>query len=75
MATIERFYARMATRLRERRLDLGFSQEEMADAIKQTRASYCNLEGGRQRVLPHHLAILAQKLRTTPNKLMGFKCR
>jgi transcriptional regulator with XRE-family HTH domain len=58
-------YRALGRAIADRRRDRGLSQAAVARAIGLTRASLANLEGGRQRVLLHHLYRLVPTLGLT----------
>lgn len=55
--------------LRERR---GLTQEMLAASMTppQSRASLCNIENGRQRIMLTQLVDIADALKTTPSRLL-----
>ena len=55
-------YKRLGTIIKERRHQLGFTQEYLSRQLGISRASLANVETGRQRVLVHQLYQLAEKL-------------
>ena len=55
-------YKRLGTIIKERRRQLGFTQEHLSSQLGISRASLANVETGRQRVLVHQLYQLAEKL-------------
>lgn len=61
-------------RIKERRLDLGMTQEELADKVGfKTRASVSRLEGGDRNIPLSKLKKLAEVLETTVGYLMGME--
>lgn len=55
-------YKRLGTIIKERRRQLGLTQEHLSKQLGISRASLANVETGRQRVLVHQLYRLAEKL-------------
>lgn len=61
-------------RIKERRLELGMTQEELADKVGfKTRASVSRLEGGDRNIPLSKLRKLAEVLETTVGYLMGME--
>ena len=61
-------------RVKERRLELGMTQEELADKVGfKTRASVSRLEGGDRNIPLSKLRKLAEVLETTVGYLMGME--
>jgi DNA-binding helix-turn-helix protein len=61
-------------RIKERRLELGMTQEELADKVGfKTRASVSRLEGGDRNIPISKLKKLAEVLDTTIGYLMGME--
>lgn len=61
-------------RIKERRLDLGMTQEELADKVGfKARASVSRLEGGDRNIPLSKLKKLAEVLETTVGYLMGME--
>ena len=67
----EPIYVRLGSVIRERRLRLGLTQEQLAARINLTRTSLCNIEIGRQRVLLSDLWDIARALETSPRALFN----
>lgn len=59
----------IAVRARFYRKKYGFSQENIADMLGVTRASYVNMEGGRQGWSPLYLYTLCRIFKCKPNNL------
>ena len=55
-------YKRLGTAIKERRKQLGLTQEQLSDQLEISRASLANVETGRQRLLVHQLCRLARGL-------------
>ena len=55
-------YKRLGTAIKERRKQLGLTQEQLSDQLEISRASLANVETGRQRLLVHQLYRLARGL-------------
>ena len=73
MATkIERFYETLGSRFQQAREQRKMTQEQLGRALKppSTRASIANIENGKQRVLVHTLAQLAESLGVQIETLM-----
>lgn len=61
-------------RIKERRLELGMTQEELADKVGfKTRASVSRLEGGDRNIPLSKLKKLSEVLETTVGYLMGME--
>lgn len=52
-------YKRLGTAIKERRKQLGLTQEQLSNQLELSRASLANIETGRQRLLVHQLYRLA----------------
>lgn len=68
---VEPFYADLGRRLHDARVKRGLSQEALAKRLapQVTRAAIANMELGKQRVLTHVLAQIAQVLEILPSDL------
>ena len=55
-------YKRLGSIIKERRRQLGFTQEHLSNQLGISRASLANVETGRQRTLVHQLYRLAEEL-------------
>lgn len=55
-------YKRLGAIIKERRRQLGFTQEYLSSQLGLSRASLANVETGRQRILVHQLYRLAEEL-------------
>ena len=55
-------YKRLGAIIKERRSQLGLTQEQLSRQLKISRASLANIETGRQRVPVHRLYHIADKL-------------
>ena len=55
-------YKRLGTIIKERRRQIGLTQEQLSRQLEVSRASLANIETGRQKVLVHQLYRLADKL-------------
>jgi transcriptional regulator with XRE-family HTH domain len=55
-------YRILGQRAAERRAELGLTQSEVASRIGLTRASLANIEGGRQKLMLHHVYRLVEAL-------------
>ena len=58
-------YPLLGSAIARRRQHLDLSQADVAERIGLTRASIANIEAGRQRVLVHHLYMIANALDCT----------
>ena len=63
-------YKRLGTIIKERRRQLGLTQEHLSSQLGISRASLANVETGRQRVLVHQLYQLAEKLDVNVTSLL-----
>jgi len=72
MATIEPFYSELGRRVQTARNNLGMTQEELGRSLQppMTRASIANIEAGKQRVMVHTLAQLADRLTLALSELV-----
>lgn len=60
-------------RIRQRRLELGFTQEELAHKIGyKSKVAICKIESGQRHVRQDMIENLAIALDTTPSYLMGW---
>lgn len=64
------FYTKIGSVFRERRIQLGLSQADVASKIGLTRASIANIETGRQAMLLHSYVLLVNTL--YPKKAIRF---
>ena len=69
---IEHFYVELGKRIRTRRRALNMTQEQLANVLGISRAGACNIECGRQRILPHALVRLMDALDVAPGFLSNF---
>jgi transcriptional regulator with XRE-family HTH domain len=61
------------TRIRERRIELGLSQGELAEAVGYTgRSAIARMESGKNKVDIEKLDLFAKALRTTTAYIMGI---
>jgi transcriptional regulator with XRE-family HTH domain len=67
---VDRFYLEFGQRLRAARARAGLSQEVLGVQVGLNRTSISNIEKGRQRILLHHLPLLADHLGTTVDELL-----
>jgi transcriptional regulator with XRE-family HTH domain len=67
---VDRFYVEFGQRLRAARMRAGMSQEAVGVQVGLNRTSISNVEKGRQRILLHHLPILADRLGTSIDELL-----
>ena len=63
-------YRVVGNRIRQARLDLGLTQEALAEAVSLTRTSITNIEKGRQNLLVHKLISFADALQVAPADLL-----
>ncbi|MCU1525398.1 MAG: family transcriptional regulator [Microbacteriaceae bacterium] len=61
----------LAERIKERRLFLGFSQAQVAETLKVSRAAVSAIETGRRRITGVELGRLADLYGTTGDQLLG----
>jgi len=69
-ATQDPFYVELGKRIRDARTARGFTQDKLARALKLTRTSITNIEGGRQPVFAHHLVACARFLAVSVDSLL-----
>lgn len=62
----ERIYKQIGLSIRYFREQRGWSQQELANKVKLTRTSICNIEAGRQRILLHDVLTFTKALKTCP---------
>ncbi len=60
-------------RLKEARMEKGFRQIDVANAVGLTLRAICNYEAGTREPSLQILVTLCQFLETTPNYLLGFE--
>ena len=58
----------MRSYLREFRLKLGFTQEEMGRLINKSRSQYCNIEKGVRNLSAEEIVLIAIKFNLTPKE-------
>lgn len=73
MPEIELIYRRLGGKIRRHRLSASLTQGEFACKVGLTRTSIVNIEKGRQRVMLHHVLVMARVLRVPAAKLMGLQ--
>jgi transcriptional regulator with XRE-family HTH domain len=66
----ERIYKAFGAQVRERRLVLEMTQQQLATRIELTRGSVANIEAGRQSVLLHQFLAIATALQLPPEQLL-----
>jgi transcriptional regulator with XRE-family HTH domain len=64
------FYTQVGARIRQKRRQLGLSQEGLAKAVGLKRPSMSNIESGRQNILLHTFYDIAETLGTDANSLL-----
>jgi transcriptional regulator with XRE-family HTH domain len=69
------FYKDLGRRIKAERVKKGFTQESVAAAVGLSRTSLTNIEGGRQRLLMHTFAEIADALGTEMRELLPKKAR
>jgi transcriptional regulator with XRE-family HTH domain len=67
---LDALYAEFGSKVRQKRLEAGLRQSEVAERVGLTRASISNLEAGRQRPLLHQVYELARTLHTDLHDLL-----
>ena len=70
MAAPTAFYRRLGVRIREHRVGLGRTQQDLADELTLSRTSVVNIETGRQHLAVHQLARVADFLGCPPGDLI-----
>lgn len=68
---IEPIYQRMGEVVRDLRHEAGWTQEDLACQIGLTRTSITNIEVGRQRLMMHQVAELADVFGITVGRIIG----
>jgi transcriptional regulator with XRE-family HTH domain len=63
-------YSEFGALVRRNRYRLKLSQATLADRVGLTRTSITNIESGRQKILLHHLFLLADALGISPQALL-----
>lgn len=66
----ENLYMAIGKRIREARVKLSLTQEELAAALRMSRTSVTNIEKGRQHVLVHTLYAIASVLKIDVRQLL-----
>ena len=66
----EAMYAEFGKLVRRHRVRLKLTQDQLADRVGLSRTSITNIEKGRQKVLIHHLILLAESLQVSPEALL-----
>lgn len=66
----DEFYEDLGSRVRQARLALNLTQEQLADLLDLNRTSITNIEKGKQKILAHTLVDLAENLKTTVAELL-----
>lgn len=69
----DEFYAELGSRIRNARLSLKLTQEQLAALLLLNRTSITNIEKGKQKMLIHTLVELAGKLRVSVDDLLPKK--
>ncbi len=64
------FYVKVGTQIRAIREKRELNQDALADAVKLSRTSICNIEKGRQKLLLHTLCDIARVLSVAPMELL-----
>lgn len=67
---IQPVYRQFGSKVEAMRIALGVSQEELAKRVGLKRASICNIEAGRQRVLLDDVQKFADAMATSPRALL-----
>ena len=63
-------YSEFGKLVRRHRVRLKLTQDQLADRVGLSRTSITNIEKGRQKVLIHHLILLAESLQVSPEALL-----
>jgi len=66
----EELTTKFAANVRKRRLDLGLTQEELAERLKKHKPYVSEIENGKRTPWLPNLAIFADALETTPSALL-----
>jgi transcriptional regulator with XRE-family HTH domain len=82
--TLTTLYGSVGKSIRERRRQLGWTQERLAKTLSMSRASIANIESGRQKLLVHTLLEFATALQvdaadllprvTVPETIKNLEC-
>jgi transcriptional regulator with XRE-family HTH domain len=67
---IEPIYRSIGATVEEIRTFLGLRQEDLARKVGMSRAAIASIETGRQRILLHHVATIADALGVPPKRLL-----
>ena len=70
MGDHQQFYEEVGRRIRKSRQDKGLTQEFLAEKVRLSRTSLTNIEKGRQKLLLHTLAAIAQALQIAAASLL-----
>jgi transcriptional regulator with XRE-family HTH domain len=70
-ASIEPIYISIGARLRDARIDAGWTQDEVAGWVDLSRTSVTNVEIGRQRLMLHQIVIYADVMSIPLGELIG----
>lgn len=73
MTNQDEFYVELGSRIRQARLELHLTQEQLAEMLSLNRTSITNIEKGKQKILAHTLVDLAEKLQTFVINLLPKK--
>jgi transcriptional regulator with XRE-family HTH domain len=66
----EPIYRMIGAKIEQLRLELGWTQKDLADKIGLTRASIANMETGRQRMMLHTIVQICEAFGTTPKHFL-----
>lgn len=66
----DEFYEALGSRVRQARLALNLTQEQLADLLDLNRTSITNIEKGKQKILAHTLVELAENLKISVTDLL-----
>lgn len=67
---VAQFYFEVGRQVRARRIVAGLTQAELADRVGLRRSSIANLEAGRQRILLHFIAAIAEAMHIETSDLL-----
>lgn len=67
---MDTIYRRFGLAVKKRREEMNLTQDDLAKRVELSRGSIANIEAGRQKVLLHHVFMLARFLNVDPSDLI-----